>query len=539
MKKINFIIASCLVLGVGTLASCGSDYLDTTPTESIGTSTAVGTAENAYKALNGIARTMSTQQYAYSQGCAGENRIISIYENYASQNYLFNAYASGWALIMNLQLSQRNNISYANYPYNYYYNIIGQANTIIANIDKATGDDNLKKFDKASALTFRAYAYEKLLHYYAPRWQDSNNGATKVLPLRIDESTGDLAPSSMADIYAQIYKDCEEAIKLFGESTYQRSSVQIWIPNVNAAHAVYARAALARQDYQTALTQATAARKGYPLMSTTDYQSGFCKPTSEWIMGSYGDASENNWYWSYGTQFAANGHYASNTTYGAGQMNDALSREIPNSDIRKHLFLTPDKIGWSKSDEYLDGEADSAAFNKAVAYMDSIHEAYTSGYTAPYQACKRAGFFYMGSQWKFYVFDTPGVGYLPFIRSSEMLLIEAEANYFLNNATAAQDNLIELNKTSGRDPEYTCTKTGSDLFEEIRKYRELELWGEGFGFSDLKRWNLPLDRTKGNNVASYIKVKVAADNANWVWATPQNETDYNKAFSNTASETGE
>lgn len=68
MKKINFIIAACLVLSVGTLASCGSDYLDTTPTESIGTGTAVGTAENAYKALNGIARTMSTQQYAYSQG---------------------------------------------------------------------------------------------------------------------------------------------------------------------------------------------------------------------------------------------------------------------------------------------------------------------------------------------------------------------------------------------------------------------------------------------------------------------------------------
>lgn len=550
MKKIKFIIASCLVLGAGTLASCGSDYLDTTPTESIGTSTAVGTAENAYKALNGIARTMSTQQAAYSQGCAGENRIISIYENYASQNYLFNAYASGWAPIMNLQLSQRNNISYASYPYNYYYNIIGQANTIIANIDKATGDDNLKKFDKASALTFRAYAYEKLLHYYAPRWQDSNNGATKVLPLRIDESTGDLAPSSMADTYAQIYKDCEEAIKLFGESTYQRSSAQIWIPNVNAAHAVYARAALARQDYQTALTQATAARKGYPLMSTTDYQSGFCKPTSEWIMGSYGDASENNWYWSYGTMFAANGYYASNTWYGAGQMNDALSREIPNSDIRKHLFLTPDKIGWSDDQNtvYLDyDDTDAAtmkAYTKALNYMDSIHSAYTSSYATPYltahpSASNFIGRLIMGSQWKFYVFDTPGVGYLPFIRSSEMLLIEAEANYFLNNATAAQDNLIELNKTSGRDPEYTCTKTGSDLFEEIRKYRELELWGEGFGFSDLKRWNLPLDRTKGNNVASYIKVKVAADNANWVWATPQNETDYNKAFSNTESETGE
>lgn len=77
MKNINIIIAGCLVFGAGILASCGSDYLNTTPTKSIGTGTAIGTAKNAYKALNGIAKTMSTQQYAYSQGCAGENRVIS------------------------------------------------------------------------------------------------------------------------------------------------------------------------------------------------------------------------------------------------------------------------------------------------------------------------------------------------------------------------------------------------------------------------------------------------------------------------------
>ncbi len=551
MKNINIIIAGCLVFGAGILASCGSDYLNTTPTKSIGTGTAIGTAKNAYKALNGIAKTMSTQQYAYSQGCAGENRVISLYENYCSQNYLYNAYASGWASIMNLQYSQRNNTSYSQYPYNYYYNIIGQANTIIANIDHATGDENLKNYDKAAALTFRAYAYEKLLHYYAPRWQDSNNGAKKVLPLRLDESTGDLAPSSMADTYAQIYKDCEDAVSLFSKSNYQRSSSEVWIPNVNVAHAVYARAALTRQDYKTALTEATAAREGYPLMSNADYQSGFCKPTSEWIMGSYGNASENMWYWSYGTQFSANGYITSNTWYGAGQMNDALSRQIPNTDIRKHLFLTQDKIGWSndKNTVYLDYDdkdpATVAAYNKAISYMDSIHNAYTSSYATPYLTAHPSagknflGRLPMGSQWKFFVFDTPGVGYLPFIRSSEMLLIEAEANYFLGNAPAAQTNLVELNAKSGRDAEYTCTNTGDALFEEIRKYRELELWGEGFEYSDLKRWNLPLDRTTGNNVASYTKVKVEANNANWIWATPQHETDYNHGFDNSASPTGE
>mgnify|MGYP002978496863 CR=1 FL=1 len=51
---------------------------------------------------------------------------------------------------------------------------------------------------------------------------------------------------------------------------------------------------------------------------------------------------------------------------------------------------------------------------------------------------------YLGGQLKFHVFDTPGVSYLPFIRSSEMVLIEAEANYFLNKEPDAQAALIEL-----------------------------------------------------------------------------------------------
>ena len=85
-----------------------------------------------------------------------------------------------------------------------------------------------------------------------------------------------------------------------------------------------------------------------------------------------------------------------------------------------------------------------------------------SGLAAPYQA----GYMYLGGQLKFFVFDTPGVSYLPFIRSSEMVLVEAEANYFLSNEAAARDALIELNATSGRNPEYTCNKTGDALWND-------------------------------------------------------------------------
>ena len=150
-----------------------------------------------------------------------------------------------------------------------------------------------------------------------------------------------------------------------------------------------------------------------------------------------------------------------------------------------------------------------------------------SGLAAPYQS----GYMYLGGQLKFYVFDTPGVSYLPFIRSSEMVLIEAEANYFLSNEPDAQAALIELNATCGRNPEYTCAKIGEALWNEIMDYRELELWGEGFAWSDYKRWNRSVVRkgfADGGNAHISIAKTIPADGANkWTWDVPLNETDYN------------
>ena len=57
---------------------------------------------------------------------------------------------------------------------------------------------------------------------------------------------------------------------------------------MNTAHAVYARAALTRQDYATALAQAKLAEVNRPLMNRSEYAGGFYKPTKEWIFGSYG-----------------------------------------------------------------------------------------------------------------------------------------------------------------------------------------------------------------------------------------------------------
>ena len=535
MKNYINKIFGCAVLASATLlASCSSDYLETKPTASVSSTEAVATTDMAYKALNGIARCQTTQHYAFTQGFAGENAIMRLYENLPSQNYNYNYYASGWAPIHNQTFHNRTSTIYDGYAWYYYYQLIGQANRIIAHIDAATGSDEDKKFIKASALSFRAYSYEKLIHYYCYRWQDSNNGASQGVVLRLDESTGDAPFATLAETVAQIYKDCQEAITLFGESGIDRPASEVWIPNVNVAHAVYARAALFSQDYQTAVDQAKLAKQGYPLMSNDSYAAGFCEPTSEWIMGSYGDDSENNFYWSYGTQGACNGYYATadgNPT-GAGTIGHELISRIPNNDARKQNFLTEDKfpnLDLSKESKYyytfgILGMMDDNIYEQA----DSIVKAHQAkGLTTPYQA----GFYYLDANLKFYVKAQPGVGYVPFIRSSEMVLIEAEANYFLGKTAEAQAALVELNATSGRNPEYTCTKTGEELLSEIQDYRCLELWGEGFEWSDFKRWNKAVVRksfAEGGNAHTSVAITINPEDGNkWTWGVPLNETDYN------------
>ena len=526
--KLNKILMAGVVATLG-LSSCSDDYLDVTPTASLSPTTVYSSTDNVASAINGLAYMMCKQQEAYSQGYCGENRIISIYNEYPSQEFRYNYYASGWSPIMNGKYYTRKSTSYCSYPWIYYYQIIAQANSIIANVDNAKGETLEKNFYKAQALTFRAYSYVKLLELFTPRWQDTNNGTAKGVVLRIDESTDDMPLSTVAECYAQIYADLDEAIANFKASGIEREKTDVWLPNINVAYGVYARAALHKQDYAKALENAKLAQQGYSLMSNAEYKAGFATPTSEWLFGSYGSADENQWYWTFGTQFACNGYYAQRQPYGAGAIEKELTDHMPTDDVRMSCFLTADKFeGIDLTSDKVMNQTygfiiDDIGVEVAKAYCD---EQTPNGYTKPYQA----GYYYLGAQLKFWVFDLPGVSYLPFMRVSEMVLIEAEADYFLGKESEAQAALVALNAESGRNPEYTCDKTGDELFQEIIDYRELELWGEGFNWYDYKRWNKDIVRKsfgEGGNCHVATAVTIKADDSDWTWSIPDAETLYN------------
>ncbi|MCG8580146.1 MAG: RagB/SusD family nutrient uptake outer membrane protein, partial [Bacteroidales bacterium] len=120
---------------------------------------------------------------------------------------------------------------------------------------------------------------------------------------------------------------------------------------------------------------------------------------------------------------------------------------------------------------------------------------------------------------------------VPYMRSAEMFLIEAEAYAMQNRIPEAQTALQTV--IGARDAAYDATvfATQDALMDEVKMQRHVELWGEGFGFHDKIRWNDALDQT-GSGASSVLyqdgfSQPRPSDNPKWVWRIPQEEIDAN------------
>ena len=510
MKKIAILLA--IIFAFFSTNSCSSDWLDTKPTGSTSSTTIFESIENATLAINGLNRLMMQNKLG-NQGYNGEGTIKMYFGNYTGNNMSINL--PGWTNTINGDHMDNRTALADNYPWWYYYHVIGNANSILMYIDNVVGPDSEKSFIKAQALTFRAYCFFMLSQLYCNRWVDSNNGSSRGIVLRIDVSDGDQALSTLSEVYAQVYSDLDEAIALFTSALANKKDRDgCNNVNIDVAYATYARAALTRSDYSTALAMASKARAKYPLMSAAEWGDGFCYPNKEWIWSSWGSVTDTPGYY-YFHAYIAYPSLSSGVRNTPRCISRKLFVQIPTTDIRRRFFLDPTGYTYTTSTGLAGTQLKALAF-QLWPRLDASSVAYA----------------YM--QFKFDLIEQPGVGHLNHFRSSEMLLIEAESKYFLNDATGAQNALIELNRSTGRDPEYTCTKTGAELLADIKFYRSLELWGEGFDWFDLKRWKDPIQRhayADGGNFIEAQAVTINPDAKNgWTWIIPNTETDYNKAI---------
>ena len=512
MKKFIYTLGLAVAL-----CGCGSDYLDTAPQSSVGTETILESTDNAAMVINGICKLMVTQ-YLGVQGMNGEGTIKTWY-NTLMGNDTQRCKQTGWANLYNGNYWENSSSTYNYYPWFYYYKLISNANAVICNIDNATGTDAERQFIKAQALTFRAHSYFMLSQFYCARWSDSSSGSTRGLPLRLDESTGDLEASTLAEVYAQVYADLEEAIDLYTESGMDRDSDDNYSPNIDVAYAIYARAALTREDWSTAVTYARLARQNYELMSNDEYiDGGFNEPNDEWIWSSYSASDQTLYYYSFFAYQASNSSASVCRNYPLA-ISKELIDQIPETDLRRDMYLVP-----------TDDEADSYSTSTSQSTSGAL---YTRGKSDYADKLYSSSIICAYMQFKFQCTESPGIGEVLHIRAAEMYYIEAEALCEQGgNDSTVQSLLNELN--ADRDPSYSCTATGSSLLEEVKLYRRFDLWGEGFDWFDLKRRSEAIERhtfADGGSFASAFAVTVEpTDKNSWVYVYPIKETDYNAAL---------
>ncbi len=476
MKKILIAITALLML-----AGCKKEFLDATPTDAVAEADVFTTVANGEAVMNGIYR------YLYrrfdNQNTPGQGGIMLMFDFMGED--VHQALASwytpgngcgGW-------INQKNaDYSYVAYPFRMYYRCIGNANSVIENVDKLVGTQADKNRLKGEALTMRAWAYFNLVQIYSKRYDATTTNSQLGVSMPLSATQSKLPRSTVEEVYTQINKDLTDAVTAFGTASAPRNKSHL---SRQAAYAIWARVALTQQRWALAAQYANQVITlgGFSLMSNVQYQEGFNNITNpEWIWGAFIQDDQGDTFGSYLAQISYNG----NTSYIRGvpkRINSALFDLITATDVRKKM--------WEPSPNATNFPLPSTAFAR-TPYMSR----------------------------KFSIRNLPTIGDVPYIRLAEMYLIIAEANARIpGNEVQARAALFTL--AVNRDPSYTLsTNSGAALLNEILVQKRVEFWAEGHRWFDLKRMDMPVDRTV---VPNYVPasaggvMQVPAPSASNLW----------------------
>lgn len=498
MKNKFSIILSFVISGL-LFSSCSKDYLATNPSTSIASSVVNSSTNNLIIALNGVHRYLYYGSFYGTQGNIGQATNI-IMSDLLGEDYITTG--SNWfGAAYQWQDHRSVNGTFNTFAWQFYYGIIGDVNSILGAVDNATGGDADKKQIKGECLAYRAWAQFNLVQFFAKAYKTANLNEPGIIIRTVAGDISQKGRSTIQESYTQINKDLDDALLLLTSSRTNKSHF-----NLAVVQGIKARVALVQGNWSVAADMANKARTGYTPMSTTQFTAGFSDYTNpEWMWGSHQTSDANSFFSSW---MAYCGNFSSTHNRTCPKViNINLYSQISATDIRKTLY---DPTG-----------------------TDQSFPIPTSGSTRRKYMQRKfliTGTSYVPAQ--YYTVSGSSIGDVPLMRAGEMYLIEAEARAMLNDPTAAN---ILFQLVSKRDPSYVQSiNTGTALINEILLQRRIELWGEGFRFTDLKRLGAALDRTgatASDNSYSPFTITVPVDDKKYQYLIPQSEIDANKLCS--------
>ncbi len=358
------------------------------------------------------------------------------------------------------------------FTWKFNYEIINYANVLIQGVESSADlDEPTKKEFIAVGKALRAFHYFQLALEFAPNY--NNDRTVARIPIYTEPATGSSegnAASPLSEVFNLVLEDLKAAIQDLPEERLGKSFI-----NKSVANGILARVLLVTQDdWALASSSARAAYGGNASSAvvSSNWGNGFSDLTDQdWLWGHFQDGSnETNFFWMAPHVMMDHLNLSFQATYANTNFRDRFS----DSDRRK-LFQD--------------------IYNSSTPYREFVTTKFTFTFASD----------------------------VPLMRKSEMVLIDAEAQYYLNNEDEARQLLFALQRD--RDPNATLsTNTGQALLDEILIERRKELYGEiGVEWFDAKRYRLPIVRDPEHRVP----LTVPADSELFYLNILQSEIDAN------------
>lgn len=539
---INKIKYCFLIFLVISITSCEKEFLERRPTDAISAADALANEENMQLILNGIHRGLYSQSQTVFPGGntarANNHYWVPLGDNLTG-GIIHSANANNLSWRSAMQWNEHTQPTSLTVELMWYhrYNIILHANLLINEIESGNLTETARLRNiLGQAYTYRAYAYLSLVQHFGKGYLIGNPASDPGVPLLFSsESPFTSTPrSTVQEIYDQIGEDLKNAISAFEDSAPPSvggpaAKAQL---NVNVAHGLKARWALSKGDWATAADAAVKAREGYALLGEDDWKSGFnTNDLSEVIWGSHVIQAETTFFRSYF-------YLASNTFNGSQIRNNPKIADrrivdaIPETDYRKDVFLpeAPNSNtsaangngGWENNTNPL--YTTEEEYDAAIAEIKSTYGLVSGHNTHPYMHFKL-------KQANPGTIDPDDVIYM---RSAEMYLIEAEAKLMMEDLAGAKEALRPL--AEARDSAWSADDypTEESFLEHLKFQWRLEMWGEGFGYTNHLRWDEGIDHAaNGGSGASEVlyqgayQIEKPSNNDDWIFKIPQAEINAN------------
>jgi hypothetical protein len=303
--------------------------------------------------------------------------------------------------------------------------------------------------------------------------------------------------STILEVYAQIYKDLEDAKRLLGTGTGRG----VQYGSGPAASALLSRVALYRGDWAKVVAESTAALSSGvgTVLSGAAYVNGWRAPVNPESMFEVRFALAEE---SIGVNESLQSTYTALLNLTNKNAQGGWGDFIPNATVRGLFGLAPLQLGTPATDNN----------NWDVTRNADVRaQLFTTGNTVRGAGRQIENTKFMSKSGFAYADN------VPVIRKSEMHLNRAEANYRLNNESAA---LTELNAFKALRGLPAVTLSGTALLDEILLERMKEFIGEGQRFFDLKRNGRGIVKTTP-------AVNLAFDDFRILPPIPQREVDGN------------